>query len=127
MIQPFKAFLARYGLLLLWLMFGPILANAARSPGFVTDPDSVPYPLGAALVTWGILGIESLIIQFILRLTGGLQIAFSLCALLLVGGVVTTVTDMPGYYYVPTLYQLALTAMLGVAWVVRSVTRRSHH
>lgn len=58
--------LRRCGLLLLWLAFGPILANAARNPGLVLNPETVPYPWVGVFVTWGMLGLESAIVHMIL-------------------------------------------------------------
>ena len=40
----------------------------------------------------------------------------SVVALLFVASVLTSVTDMPGYYYVPGFYQLVLLVTIGAAW-----------
>ena len=44
----------------------------------------------------------------ILRSPRRFPIGFSVVALLFVASVLTSVTDMPGYYYVPGFYQLVL-------------------
>ena len=118
------ALLSRYGLLLLWLAFGPITANAARDPGFVLNGETVPYPWTTAVATWGILGLETAVVYMILRRRRGFPIAFTLVALLFAGSVLTTVTDMPGYVYVPSRYHLALLLTLGAAWTFTVADRR---
>jgi hypothetical protein len=117
-------FLRGYGLLFSWLAFGPITANAARNPGYVLHPETVPYPWSAAVMTWGILGLETAVVYLILRSPRRLPIALSLVALLFTGSVLTTVTDMAGYYYVPTLYHLVLLLTLGTAWAFSIAVRR---
>lgn len=122
-----RSFLTRYWLLLLWLGFAPITAEAARHPGFVPHPETVPYPWRAALETWGILGIESAAFYLILRLRRGIPIAFGIALLLLIASVLTMVTDMPGYSYVPAQYHLGLVAILGITWAARAVIHRANH
>ena len=124
-MNGFTTFLRRYGLLVLWLAFAPLTAIAARQPGFVHNPETVLYPWIAALLTWGILGIESaLFYYFVVRSARGIRFAFLIAALLMVACAVTTVTDMPGYYYVPLRYQFVLTVSLGVAWLSGALGRR---
>src|SRR5512147_646403 len=122
-----RSLLTRYWLFLLWLGFAPITAAAARHPGFVRHPEAVPYPWRAAIVTWGILGLESAAFYLILRLGRGIVIAFGISVLLLIASVLTTATDMPGYSYVPAQYQLGLAAILGIKWTARAVVHRANH
>jgi hypothetical protein len=124
-MSPVTAFLGRYGLLVLWLAFGPIVASAARHSGFAPPSESVPYPLGAALVTWAILGGQSGIVWFASRRSHGLRVAFGVSALLLVACVGTIATDMPGYAYVPVWYQVILTTVVGLAWRMQSSANRA--
>lgn len=119
-----RAFLGRFGLLLLWLAFGPITAGAVRSPGLGRVGEITPYPWDAALITWGILGLEAAVFYLILRSGRRLPRAFGLAALLwVVGSVNITSIDfvMPGPPGVLVLYQFGLTVSLGIAW---AVTRR---
>ena len=46
-----KQLLNSYWLILVWLAFGPITADAARNPGSVLNREAVPYPWEAALLT----------------------------------------------------------------------------
>ena len=117
----------RYGLLLLWLAFAPIIAMAARNPGFVSHPEAVPYPWRAALVTWGLLGLESAVLFWLVRSPRRLPVAFGLALLLLVGSLVATPTDMPGYEYVPGQYHLVLVVSLGLVWATRAMSSRRNN
>lgn len=119
-----ETFLGRYGLLLLWLAFAPIIAIAARNPGFVPNPEAVPYPWRAALVTWGLLGLQSAVLFWLTRSPRRLPVAFGLALLLLVGSLVATPTDMPRYEYVPGQYHLVLVIGLGLVWATRTMTSR---
>jgi len=121
-VHRLGALLRRYGLLLVWLAFGVLTANAARNPGFVAHPETAPYPWRAALATWAILGLESAVFYLIARSRRRLRFAFALAALLFVGDCFTIVTDMPGYYYMPCFYQLALTLWFGIAWGIHALT-----
>jgi hypothetical protein len=117
-------FIGRYGLPLLWLGFAPIIAIAARHPGLVPNPETAPYPWRAALLTWGLLGLESAVLFWLVRSLRRLPVAFGLALLLLVGSLVATPTDMPGYEYVPGRYHLVLVVSLGLAWATHAVSRR---
>ncbi len=112
-----------YWPLLLWVAFGPITAEAARSPGFAPNPESVPYPWGAALLTWARLGVEAGIFTLILKPGHRLPLAFALAAALLFLSVRFYVTDMPGYHYVPGRFHLALVIILGLVWVAATARR----
>lgn len=70
-----------------------------------------------------VLGLESVIFYAVLRDARRLPRAFALACFLFVISVLTFVTDMPGYFYIPGRYQLALTVTLGIAWDVAALTR----
>jgi hypothetical protein len=103
----------RYGWVGYWLTFSGYSLTAARNPGFVMDPPSVPYPWAAAFLTCALLGVQTAALNAILRplsatrswrrvaTASGLALLFAALSL------VTTVTDMPGYYYAPGLFALA--------------------
>jgi hypothetical protein len=65
--RPWTAWLRRYGLSAWWLVFASITIDWARSPGFVDNPQSVPYPWGGVVITWTILAVETGILYAILR------------------------------------------------------------
>jgi len=121
-----SAFLRRYGLILLWLAFAPVVAFAARNPGLVRFPEAVPYPWRGALITWGILGIETAALTWLVQSNRRLPLAFALALLLAAASLATTATDMPGYWYVPARYHVVLAVSLGVAWTALAMTRRPH-
>jgi hypothetical protein len=124
-VNRIKHLLKRYWPLLLWIAFAPITAEAARNPGFVPNPESVPYSWGAALLTWARLGIEAGIFTLVLRSGRRLPLAFALAAVLFFLSMVFYVTDMPGYSYVPGRFHLALVTILGVLWMVDASGRRT--
>src|SRR5262245_22568831 len=53
------SWLRDYGWVAYWLAFAAFTLNAARNPGFVMNPDEVPYPWGAALGTVALLGLQT--------------------------------------------------------------------
>jgi len=116
-----RASFVKYGLVLLWLCFGPVIANAAHHPGLVANPQSVPYPWQSAMALWLVLGIESAVFFLILRRGRRFPLAFGLAVLLLAGSSMMTWTDMPGLYYVPLQFHLCLTILIGAAWTVRPI------
>lgn len=104
----------RYGWLAYWFVFAAYTLYAARNPAFVLDPKTAaPYPWVAALVTCALLGAQTAALNAMLRpLSGtrswqrvaaatGLAVVFAALTL------ITTVTDMPGYYYAPGLFAAA--------------------
>ena len=113
--------LKKYWLVLLWLAFGPITADAARNPGFVLDPDAVPYPWLAALFTWARLGVECAVFFLILRSGRRLPWAVALAAILFFLSIMLWVTDMPGYHYVPAQFHFVLLLLLGLVWVAKAL------
>ncbi len=113
----------RYGLLALWLAFGPITAYAAQYPGLAPYPGTVPYPWLAAIGTWAFLGLES--VAFYLLLRSGRRLGLAMWALVLLGVALLSVFDMPGFLYALAAYQLALAARLAVARVARRATAHS--
>ena len=104
-----------------WFAFAIYTLDAGRNPGLVRNPDLVPYPWTAVFLTWLVLAAQAFSIAALLRPRAlgrrarlwptagwlGLQSAV---------GVALTVTDMPGYYYVPTLFAFtAFVIVLGTA------------
>ena len=120
-MKQLRHLLKQYWLVLVWLVFGPITADAARNPGFVPNPEAISYPWEAALFTWARLGVECAAFILILRSGRRLRLAFALAAILFVLSLVFWVTDMPGYYYVPGQFHLALVILLGLVWVAKAV------
>jgi len=118
----------RYGWVAYWLAFSGYSLAAARNPGLVADPASVPYPWEAALLTCGLLGVQTAALNAMLRplsaarswrrvaTASGLALVFAAL------GVVTAVTDMPGYYYVPGLFALANVVVVPVVGVMLTLS-----
>jgi hypothetical protein len=110
----------RYGWVAYWLALSGYSLAAARSPGFVSDPASVPYPWSAALLTCGLLGVQCAALNATLRPLSATRswrrVAAASALALLFGALslLTTVTDMPGYYYVPGLFALANVVVVPV-------------
>lgn len=129
----------RYGLPAYWLVFALQTLDAARDPGFVPDPASVPFPWGGVVTTWLVLALLTGGLYLVLRphphipswqrtLTTSGYVAVLLFVLLS-----STVTDMPGHHYVPgrfaalTLLGLLLLLLTRVValWWRRVHSRRS--
>jgi hypothetical protein len=103
----------RYALVGYWLAFALFTLDAARHPGLVSDPASVPYPWRGVVTTWIILAVLTAILYAILRPRTfrwqparlGIGLLYS-CVLLFLTFLMF-VTDMPGYVYVPGYFALA--------------------
>jgi len=115
-----KSFL-KYALLLLWLVFWRVIADAAHNPGYVGDPRSVPYPWKGAFALWIVLGIESLVFYLILRRSGRFPLVFGLAFLLFLAVGASTPTCMPGLVYVPIQFHFFLVLLIGAAWALRAI------
>ena len=129
--------LKQFWLVLYWLAFACLAAEWAQSPGLILHSLPMPpYPWAGVVVTWVILAIEVWIFHVIFyrpagktrplwtRLRNALLYAFGLC----VFAFLTTVTDMPGYFYVNGYFALisfaslcigALTFGLATLWQSR--------
>jgi hypothetical protein len=129
--------LRRYGLAAYWLVYAILTLDWARHPGFVPDPESVPYPWGAVFVTWGVVAVAVGILYAILRPPtfhqswGRLGGALLFTAGLTLLAAMTFLSDMPGYYYVPHLFSfftlLGLLLLAGALTLRRLVPRRPRH
>jgi hypothetical protein len=103
----------RYGWIAYWLAFASYTVGAARSPGFIAHPEAAPYPWVAALLMCALLGAETAALNAVLhplsptRSWMRVAAASGLALVFAAFGVVTMVTDMPGYYYAPGLFALA--------------------
>jgi hypothetical protein len=108
----------RYFLVVYWLLFAAMAADWGQYPGLVLNRELVPYPWKGVGIMWALLGVEVAVLYAILRPVtfrrswGRLALALLYAGLLVAYGVVTFVTDMPGYYYVPTYF--AMATMLGL-------------
>jgi hypothetical protein len=110
---------------LYWLVFALCSVDAAREPGFVSDPAHAPYPWLGLLTTWLILALETGLLNLILRPKSfarswmRLSAAIALYVALSAFSTRTILTDMPGLYYVPGLFHLTtLVALIILAFVV---------
>jgi len=125
----FNLFVRRFGWIAYWLAFVVYTLDAARDPGLVTNPESVSYPWPAALFTCLLFGLQTAALNATLRPlsptpswqrvvgASGLALLFAALSLL------TTVTDMPGYYYSPGLFALTnviVVPLVGIILVSRS-------
>jgi hypothetical protein len=88
------------------------------------DPETVPYPWRGALVMWVLLGAEALLLYFLIHRAERLLLGLALTTFLLIATVLSSVTDMPGYYYVPQVYQLALGMACGILVVNRAIAKK---
>jgi len=100
----------RLGWLTYWFAFSVFTLLAARRPGFVPHPESVPYPWAAALIMCGFLGLQTAALSSVLsplreRRSWRRVVGASVLALLFgLAGTATFVSDMPGYFAGPLLF-----------------------
>jgi hypothetical protein len=123
----------RYGWIAYWLVFASYTLGAARNPGFVRNPESVPYPWAAAMLTCVFLGAQTAALNATLRplsATGSWRRVAAASGLALVFAVlslITTVTDMPGYYYAPGLFALANVIVVPLVGAVLTLHSAGKH
>jgi hypothetical protein len=82
------------------------------------NPEEWRYPWGAAIVVWILVGVFISILYLILRPVtynfswGRLVSALTYSALLLMAGLASVGTDLPGYYYVPAQFAIINMALI---------------
>jgi uncharacterized integral membrane protein len=128
--------LRKYGLVAYWLAFALYTTYMAQFPGLVRDLSRWRYPWSAVIVVWFLLAVFVAILHSILRpMTyrrswGRLAGACAYSAALFVLGVLSIVTDAPGYYYVPAVFSVVtagvMTALVLVT-VGAAVVRKFRH
>src|SRR5437773_5487300 len=102
----------RYCLLFYWLTFAVFTLHEAQYPGLMLHPEEWRYPWSAVVVVWVLLAILVGVLHLILRPAsfhrswGRFLGALAYCAILLVLGFFSAVTDMTGYYYVPAQFSV---------------------
>ena len=121
---------------LLWLLGAALAALSGNSHGFV--PESVratlPYEWRGVLLESAVIGAEAFALYWLLFKTGRWNalvrtlVACALFAALVTFCILTTVTDMPGWYYVnafwTTLVLVILVVRLVLELVMLAITRR---
>jgi hypothetical protein len=125
-----------YGLAIYWLAFAAYTIYVAQFPGLIAHPELWSHPWRAVLVVWALLGILIGVLHLILRpatyryswarLIGALIYS----AVLLTLGILSVVTDMPGYYYVPAMFSVVTFGLLLVFALVQtgfSLIRKGSH
>ena len=126
----------KYGLAIYWFAFAAYTTYMAQFPGLIAHPEHWSYPWRAVLVVWALLGILIGVLYFILRPAtyrhswGRLIGALIYSAILLAFGILSVVTDMPGYYYVPAMFSVVTFGLLLVFAIVQtgfSVIRKGSH
>lgn len=116
----------KLGFALYWLFFAVLAVFAARDPGFVGQPELVPYPWLGLVFTWEILAALVAIFYFILKpafvrgSTSRLGAAFALSLVMIIASILTMITDMPGLYYVPHYFSLLTFLILLVISAFRA-------
>jgi hypothetical protein len=113
----------------LWAICAITTLPAARNPGFVAHPETVPYPWGAVVGTCIVLTLEALVLRAVLRPARPgrlwLRVLASVAglAVLLLGVLQLGMTDLPWDSYMPGLFAV-LGALLVVAFgLARGVKR----
>ena len=108
----------RYGLPAYWLVFALHTVDAARDPGFVPDPASVPFPWSGVVTTWLVLALLTGWLYLVPRPHPQIRwwqralTTFGYVAVLLFVLFSSVVTDRPGHHYVPGRF--AALTLLGL-------------
>jgi hypothetical protein len=112
-----------------WLLFAVLTFRAGKEPGFVMHPEQTPYPWRAVVLVCLLLAVEVVGLHWIVRPDSErpwrrLGLATALFGALSLVSLLTLVTDMPGYYYVPGNFHILTFAGLITTVAARSVARR---
>ena|SRR5689334_7486308 len=131
-----NALVRRYGLFGYWIVFAALTLYEAQFPGYVLHPEQAPYPWLAILCVWALLAVLVSVLHVILR-PKTFQYQWSrvvrvvVFATILLGlAIVSFVTDMPGWYYVPFYFSfVTMVAVLVLALVgsASALWRRIKH
>lgn len=109
-MNPSTRFLRRYWLGLYGVTFAIFTLYAATFPGFVGNPEAVPYPWIGVLYTWVIIAALTFAFHRVLKPLAFLRswkrlaLAIAIASGLVAISIVMMITDQPGYYYVPMLF-----------------------
>ena len=102
----------------------------AGDPGLVVHRDAARYPWLGVVATWIELALEVALLGWILRPRtyhrswGRLAAALAVYAVLAVQSVITSMTDLPGYSYVPGQFHM-LTFVVLTVFMLTSAARAS--
>ena len=127
----------RVGFVLYWLLFAALAVVGGASHGLVSPwltrhPELIPYPWKGVIGTSFILAILVAAFYWILRPPAfrtarwRLALALAVAAGLVVASVLTSVTDMPGYYYVPQEFSMVTFLVLIITTAVTLTRPRGH-
>ena len=115
----------------LWLISAYVALRGGENPGLVAPDvrDTLPFPWRGVVITWVHTGLYAAGLYWLLRprsrpVHSQLARALGVFGLLSVAHVFLTVTDMPGYVYVPGMFAITTTILLGVAWLLAVVVAR---
>ena len=121
-----------FALATLWLLGAAGAILSGWSHGFVpsrADGAPLPYEWRGVLFECAVMAVESLALYGLLfRLRRGGRLRRTLAAVVLflalaAYGILTVVTDMPGWYYVNTLWTLFLLLVLATAFATQALAR----
>jgi peptidoglycan/LPS O-acetylase OafA/YrhL len=119
-----------FAITLLWLLGVALAARGGSSHGLVpsnVDRAAPAYEWRGVLVESAVIGAEALALYWLLfKMKRWSALARTLAACALFGALVafcilTTVTDMPGWYYVNTLWTMLVLLILAVRLVLESI------
>src|SRR4051812_24657860 len=104
------SYIRRYGFFAYWFAFAAYTAYLAKSPGLMIHPERWTFPWKSVLFIWALLAVLIGALHLILRpLTyrrswGRLGSAAIYAAVLMLLGILTVATDMPGHFYIPAIF-----------------------
>jgi hypothetical protein len=137
-VKKFFSFLWRATIPILWLLSVLAVIRGGFQPGLVWLPPpgeiySFSYPWVGVILTSVVTAIECAFLYFVLRpdrLIWSLprvSLAFAIFFLLSILVAFTTVTDQPGYAYIPGDLILLLTLLLFMLLIITAIVRLVHH
>lgn len=110
-----------------WLLFACLSAIGGTSPGYYPKHMQLPpFPFAAVAITWMVFAIVLFILHWVLyqKLSKKLLIMLTVClvAILLYLLWLGTSTDLPGFFYVTSLFALLTLLLLVVRGLRLSIS-----
>lgn len=116
-----------YGMTAYWTLFAGLAVRQAQFPGLVLEPVPQPYPWRGVFLIWAVLAIETALLYLLVRPIAinlpwkRLLALFGYCISLVMVSALTFVTDMPGHYYVPSMFASLTFLAVGTIVVAKAV------
>ncbi len=115
----------KLGFMIYWLFFAVLSVYSAKDPGYVINPELIPFPWLALVFVWVLLAILITSLYLVLKpvflynSVSRLLIVFAISCTLTFTCIFTMNTDMPGLYYIPQNFLLVTLLILSISVLYR--------